>query len=1013
MLILPFVLAVSVVLTYLDFERRESSSTAKVISDVNRVYSTADAILNTFYWESVDTTIGVTFQGIQKNIFENFVENSENYIEIDAIFRNSFELNQSVSQIRWIDKSGFERYRMNRDSSENLAQNVYVVSPEELQDKSERYYFTETRKLESGYIYLSKLDLNIENGEITTPYQPTIRLATPVRNDQNEFQGIIIINFNLNDMFATLTEIPSQGINIDIFNGSGDLRYSNTLPEVTFLDIIKDNVLSVGIEKVKNYYEKVEEFNKVSTSKNTNAFYAFGNIEYAPQVRVQENISLLVSVQESQVSKISRKNLIESLMIGLVTLLLGFLLIFLLYRADKKVVTLNVELSKQLRISEKSREVKSQFLANMSHEIRTPMTAISGLLELLLKEKLDDHVYKRLYIIKESSDGLRRIINDILDLSKIESGKSILSEAEFRPSLTVERCISTFNGSASLNGSEILLDMDPGLFFYYCLGDEYRIEQVINNLLSNAIKFSDNKPITISVRAEISPDETLELICSVMDGGIGMPESLVKTLGETFTQADNTVSKDNQGTGLGLSISKALLRSMGSDLQIKSELGKGSEFSFQINLPVTKRTSVFNLDKMNIDTLNVWLVNQNNKNSEFIKKLFNHWGCKATAIQTKEQLDSTVTELIENNLALDFILFDLEHAVTENDILYIVDRFTSDRINNTKLVLMTSDESKIKNYAGLNVHVDLLKKPITISGFLELLQTLKLVPNIQAIEDNENDIVKTLERNIIERVKREGQPKILLVEDNLTNQSVISEIFKSIDINVVVASNGKEAVDLVMSQSFDMIFMDVQMPVMSGLEATKIIRERFNMEEMPIIALSAGVTEQEFHKSSNVGMNTHVPKPIDLNKLMHVVIEFWPEKMKEVGLGHLTTEQQAVASTVGNEVINRTSSKVEDLNRLDRFDLSNTVYQWLGEDAYYKVTDAFLTQYLQPNIENPSQKEKSEFVHGLKGAAANIGAVKLFSLCEQLEQQLREADVSIDVLLKELVADILILQKIR
>lgn len=887
-LILPFVLGVSFLLMYLGVERRENALNAETSSNVSHVYSRAHGILNEFYWKSVDTTIGVTFQGIQKSIFQDFSKSDALHRDIDDIFRHSFDTNKTVSQIRWIDETGFERYRMNRVSSPDNQEKISVVAPEALQDKSERYYFTETKKLNSGYIYLSKLDLNIENGVIETPYQPTIRLATPVKNSNNEFQGIVIINFNLSSVFDSLNALKPTGVSIDLFDEGGNLRYSSSAPKAAFLDLLKNDLLHTDLSLIQSYQNKVDTFKQaLSMSQSTPQelpYQIFGALEYAPQVRAQETISLLVSAQPDHIKNQFRTNIIEPSLLGLFSLFIGLLLIYLLYKADRKVIELNTQLSKQLQISEHSREVKSQFLANMSHEIRTPMTAISGLLDLLLKEDLDEKVYKRLRIIKESSDGLRRIINDILDLSKIESGKSVLSESEFRPSLTIERCISTFNGSFTLNNSELLLDMDPDLFFYYCRGDEYRIEQVVNNLLSNALKFSNNNPVTILVTSQLNQDSSLDLTCSVIDKGIGMSDSLVKKLGENFTQADNTVSKDNEGTGLGLSISKALLRSMGSDLEITSQLGEGSTFSFTVTLPITQKDTSALANQLHIDELQVWLINKDNKNSEFINKLFRHWGCKATAIQTQAELIHLVQDLLENNRTLDFIIFDLENAISEDDINYILESFTDERLKSTRLVLMTSDENKPQHYKNSNAHIDLLRKPVTISGFLELLQKLKLVPNIQNIEDNEGSHIKALETDIIKRVKDSGQPNILLVEDNLTNQVIISEIFKSMNIEVTLANNGQEAVSLVSEQAFDMIFMDVQMPIMGGLEATKIIRETFDADTLPIIALSAGVTEQEFDKSRQVGMNTHVPKPIDLSKLMNVVIEFWP--------GHKSTKTQ-------------------------------------------------------------------------------------------------------------------------
>ncbi|MCB5161700.1 response regulator [Marinomonas algarum] len=970
-LILPFVLFVSVIVALLDYERRASASNAGVVSDVNQIHSTAQAIINRFYWESVDSTIAITFQGTQQNLFTGSIDSVKKHQAIDQLFIDAFHRNDAVSQIRWIDKDGIERHRMNRTEGK-LHDELITVEGERLQDKSGRYYVVEAQKLKSGYLYLSKLDLNIENGQVVRPYEPTIRLATPIRDSNNTLQGIIVINFNIKMAFHKLNDLAPEGIDIDLFNAGGQLRYSNSMPDAAFLDLLKGDVLSRGEEAVNHYYEKSKTFKHYITSPPEGRYHKSSDMHYAPQIKAQEKLTLLVLATESHLNQRFKKNLLGAFFLGSLTLFLGCFLAFLLYRSDKKVIALNRALNEQLQISEHSREVKSQFLANMSHEIRTPMTAISGLLTLLLKEKLDDSVRQRLTIIKESSEGLRRIINDILDLSKIESGKSVLSLSEFRPALTVERCISTFNGSAHLKGIELLLDMEPSLFFYTCHGDEYRIEQVINNLLSNAIKFSKDSPVLVSVTSHVHQETQLELTCTVIDQGIGMSDDLVMQLGESFTQADNRLSNDNNGTGLGLSISKALLDSMEATLTIKSTLGVGSQFSFTVNLDVLKKEAGLVENNIAMDDLNVWLVNTDHQSSHFMNKIFHHWGGHAKLIKSADELQRLVDDEIHHHMGLDFILFDLEHSVSNDDVLYTLNRFIENHVNLPKMVVMTSDESRWRSYLSLDKNIELFKKPVTISGFLELLQKVKLVPNIQALEGGQEASIKQLESDIRDRVIKEGQPNILLVEDNITNQHVIAEIFNSMGISVKVANNGKEAVEYVLNEPVDMIFMDVQMPVMSGLEATEIIRQHYTSEQLPIIALSAGVTDNEFEQSERVGMNTHVPKPIDLDKLMSVVVEYWPQTVCS-----LTPDQ---------------------LQAFDEFDLSNTAYKWLGDTAYLKVLASFLKEF-GGIIQLTSHDEKAAFVHKLKGASGNVGATALHDVCARYEKELIKGDVSIDVVL--------------
>jgi CheY-like chemotaxis protein len=494
----------------------------------------------------------------------------------------------------------------------------------------------------------------------------------------------------------------------------------------------------------------------------------------------------------------------------------------------------------------------------MSHEIRTPLNGIIGFTNILKESELKEDQQEFLSIIEESSNNLIHIVNDILDFSKVTSGKIEFENISFNIMNKFEATVDSYAAKASQKNIELNLFIDPKLPTNL-IGDSTKISQIIINLLSNAIKFTDEGG-TVDVRIEkLSQIEDLvTLKFSVKDSGIGISSEQQDKIFDEFSQADVSTSRKFGGTGLALTISSKFGALMGGKLEVESKEGKGATFFFSINLrkSIEAKERVHD-DFSQIEVSYITLPNKkpNYKNLEIYTKYIN---AKFKTYSYKE-----IFKLEERDLP-NIIFIDHQYIKDKEKISSLLKL-------NTKIVLLTTAEIEKCKYPIKEQVSKVIYKPINYS---KTLRVLKLVKDKSI--DNKQTLTKVNDSRLTQAFKG---VKALVVEDNIINQKLIYSLLTNFNISVTIANNGLEALNLRKQNRYDIIFMDIQMPIMSGIESTQNIieyeKER-DEKHVPIVALTANTIQGDKEKYLASGMDRYLQKPIDVEELMTILEEYFP-----------------------------------------------------------------------------------------------------------------------------------------
>jgi len=574
-----------------------------------------------------------------------------------------------------------------------------------------------------------------------------------------------------------------------------------------------------------------------------------------------------------------------------------------------------------------SEQAKSTFLSNMSHEIRTPLNGILGFTDILSKKGLDKDVGRYVEIINKSGHTLLNIVNDILDFSKIESGELSLYKTDSNMFEEMEGVVAIFSSLSKQKYIEYYTYIDPSIP-KTLLCDIQRVKQVMNNLISNAMKFTpSNGSVSVSIGLKKLDNKMATIEFSVKDSGIGIEEKKISTIFKAFSQADNSISREYGGTGLGLAISNKYINMMGSEIQVQSKQNAGSNFHFSIDLPVVDSSCALN-NETGFSSLNIAILYSQEEDfcsvNENATTYLNAWGAEHRAIYSLDDVNNSTNALI-----ICAKLFDKELCLK-----------TLNKYESLELIYLEGIEDDF-NCSHERFH--LIEQPLTGSALFDKLITLSScsLPSKDTVSQQPG---ATFEGSV------------LIAEDNLTNQMLISVMLDERQTEYKVVNNGQEALDELQNAAYDLILMDINMPILDGVSATKMLRSQDY--DKPIVSLSANVIASDIASFREAGVDDILYKPLVPKELDRVLRKYLQEKSKNIEFDRVDVASLSQSLAIENETI---------------------ILKLLK--SFYSSTQKIISTLESQNLD-------AELAHNIKGTSANLRFEHVYALVSEFEESL-------------------------